>query len=75
MADKFIILDGLLFSGLEIITFKLELVLLQLDSIFGQLDNIDMYSFKKNSPVFRKRMGDKIDNFISAAKTYYTATK
>ena len=66
------IVNNFLFSALEVITSKLKLVLTQLDSILSQLD---ILAYKRNSPVFKKRMGDKIANFVSAAKTYYTATK
>lgn len=62
-------------TALEVITSKLKLVLTQLDSILSQLDTTGMYTYKRDSPVFKKRMGDKIANFVSAAKTYYTATK
>ena len=71
-----LIVNNFLFSALEVITSKLKLVLSQLDSILSQLDTPGMYTYKRNSPVFKKRMGDKIRNFVFAAKTYYTtATK
>ena len=66
----FLIIDNLLFSALELLTSKRKLVLSQLDGILGQLD-----TYNRNSPDFKKRIGDKIANFVSAAKNYYTETK